>query len=1042
MTQVKGKVRICQSKINDFNIELISGIPFYQRYEEIRRVFMKHLPQVDVDSLIAQPVENASKGTIDWYIPQPNEEPDSLESLKTNSPDEYSHYAELKDEALAQIQGLSNVSGQESPFVNTVMKYLSSSYIDKVIYCYDGKVTFGVWGMGMRSGRALETVITDDVREHRVHTVHYVVQGKGRISGKDSFLRKHGHVLQGANDIPTIIPDEHFSFIEWLPEAPQGKPVNGDVTYYAVCKRSDDFCITFKIGEGGHYEGNEVIYKKEGETIGQTDIPYPVAEEGYHFKKWEPFVPVGATVNDDLEFTACFEKDKVVVPPVITSFNIHFDAGEGGALEGKDTLVKTAGDVIGKNEIPAVKAKKGYKFVGWNATPENWKVEGDKTFVAQYEKRVPWYKRFWLWLTGKGRWLLWILLGLLLLLLLSLLLRSCNACSRIGVLPGIPGCSHRVGGTDGAIPYPIGNKPWIDDVPDGAGGIYNPGDPYHAVETPGDYRDILPPEMGVLPPLDTTQLVKDPNRQTIVDGVLNILMENEDKSIMDLARDFKAKYPEDKYQIIYYDDVVKRMQVRVPSEERKQLRAEIPGKFAPDYDLYVFDESLFVVGYTPNDPEISNANHSWYLDAINAKAAWDITQGSERLTIAVVDNGFNIGHPEFSGKVVMPYNVWTHDKSVYPQQVDHGTHVAGTALALMDNNKGLCGIAPKCAFMPVQVADRNGMMTITSVLDGVLYALYQGADVINISLGMEFASSIPEPVQKELQDHYFKEEEMLWNEVMKIANKHDAIIVIAAGNENILAGVNPVNRPRNFIVVSAVDKKHAQVTKAEFSNYGLYSTVSAPGVDIYSTYGRNGYMSMDGTSMAAPIVTGTVALMKSINENLTPSQIICVLQGTGTQVNGKIGSLIQIDKALEKVKSGDFEDCESRPATPSTGDVQVLLSWNDYNDLDLACVDPYENIVWFKNKRVPSGGLLEIDMNVNPGDSKTPIENIYWPRGKAPFGTYHVVGWMYKQHEAGKPTSSYKLKVVYGDKTEEFEGTLSKRDGEVVLCSFTLGENR
>jgi hypothetical protein len=90
---------------------------------------------------------------------------------------------------------------------------------------------------------------------------------------------------------------------------------------------------------------------------------------------------------------------------------------------------------------------------------------------------------------------------------------------------------------------------------------------------------------------------------------------------------------------------------------------------------------------------------------------------------------------------------------------------------------------------------------------------------------------------------------------------------------------------------------------------------------------------------------------------------------------------------------------------------------------------------------VPSGGLLEIDMNVNPGDSKTPIENIYWPVGKAPFGTYYVLGWMYKQHEANKSTSPYKLKVVYGDKTEEYEGTLSLADGRTILCSFTLGEN-
>ncbi len=84
--------------------------------------------------------------------------------------------------------------------------------------------------------------------------------------------------------------------------------------------------------------------------------------------------------------------------------------------------------------------------------------------------------------------------------------------------------------------------------------------------------------------------------------------------------------------------------------------------------------------------------------------------------------------------------------------------------------------------------------------------------------------------------------------------------------------------------------------------------------------------------MAAPIVTGAVALMKSINPNLTTKQIICILQNTGLPVNDNIGKLIQIDRALQKVKSGEKLDCTE---TPSTGDVQVLLSWDNYNDLDL-----------------------------------------------------------------------------------------------------------
>jgi subtilisin family serine protease len=650
-------------------------------------------------------------------------------------------------------------------------------------------------------------------------------------------------------------------------------------------------------------------------------------------------------------------------------------------------------------------------------------------------KKTSWYKRFWSWFTGKGclKWLFWLLSLLLLLLLLGLLLRSCNGCT--------PPWS---GDKPAPIPYPIADKPWIHDDPrSGRGGIYNPGNPYDKpVPTPPEYSDVLPPHRGTLPPIDTTKIIRDPNNPAIIGNRLNVLMENENKSIMDLAKDFKAKYPDDKYRVVYYDDVVKRMQIEIPTEERIPLRTEIPAKFAPEYELFVFDEALFESSYTPNDPAFADDKKSWYLKAVNAPQAWDITKsnsGGKQLTVAIIDNGFSLKHPELEKKVVMPYNVWSHSKDIFPQKVDHGTHVAGTALAIMDNGIGISGIASEAAFMPVQVANKQGIMTTTSILDGILYALYQGADVINVSIGTKFPGNLPENVQYDMQNNRFKEEERLWNHVMKISDKHKVIIVMAAGNDNMLAGVDPMNSPKNFIIVSAVDKDNRQYRKAGFSNYGDYSTISAPGVDIYSTVGDKEYKAMNGTSMATPIVSGAVILMKNLNENLTVEQIICILQGTGLAANGKVGNVIQLDKALQKVLSGEFTDCDYRPETPSTGDVQVLLNWNNYNDLDLACVDPSKDMVWFKNKRVSSGGILEIDMNVKPNDNQAPIENIYWPQGKAPNGTYEVYLWLYKQHEVDINETPYEIMVKYGSKTEKFTGKIKKEDGRVHITTFTLG---
>lgn len=794
----------------------------------------------------------------------------------------------------------------------------------------------------------------------------------------------------------------------------------------------------------------EFVYCYDGKTVlgvwgmqlrDKVQQPYGVAiKDIYNFRKKQEEPKTEPTIEPApiIEPEPIHIQQTPTPAPPQPLFNIRFNAGDKGTIQGTPSFQRYGGEYILFNDIPNVQPNSGYQFAGWDIDPNHFKVNGDIVFNAKYRDItpaavvtpvLPWYVRFWNWLRnfffGKGclRWLLWLLIILLLLILFWWLFRNCERTSHI--LP-----------TD-----PIHNAPIHGDHPGGGdghnGGIYDPVNPYTPVPTPPEYGDVLPPNQGVLPPVDTSNLIRKPDRPVIVGNRLNILMENEDKSIMDLAKAFKEKYPDDKYKVVYYDDVVKRMQIEFPEEEREKLKADIPAQFSPEYELFVFDESLFEASYTPSDPAF-NSEHAWYLKAINAPNAWDITKGDSKVTVAIVDNGFNLDHPEFNGKVIKPYNVWTHSDQIFAHSVDHGTHVAGTALAIIDNGKGLCGIAPNCTFMPIQVANRDQVMTTTSILDGVLYALYQGATAINVSLGPLFATRLPEPVQRDIQDNHFKEEERLWNEIMRIADKRKAIIVIAAGNDNMLAGLNPMNRPKNFIVVSAVDKKMSQIEKAEFSNYGEYSTISAPGVAIYSSVGHNGFTTMDGTSMATPIVTGSIALMKSLNPNLNAEQIICVLQGSGKRTSNNIGPLIQIDDALLKVKSGNIDDCSSRPDTPSTGDVQILLKWSNYNDLDLGCTDPQGNTVSYRNKRVPSGGRLEIDMNVKPNDSKTPIENIFWPTGGAPNGTYHVYLNYYQKHENPEETP-YHILVKYGEKKEEFNGTVKNKYDQLHICSFVLG---
>ncbi|MBK8300418.1 MAG: S8 family serine peptidase [Chitinophagaceae bacterium] len=222
-----------------------------------------------------------------------------------------------------------------------------------------------------------------------------------------------------------------------------------------------------------------------------------------------------------------------------------------------------------------------------------------------------------------------------------------------------------------------------------------------------------------------------------------------------------------------------------------------------------------------------------------------------------------------------------------------------------------------------------------------------------------------------------------------------------------------------LITVSATDKNNRNAGKAQFSNYGSYSTISAPGVGIYSTVGKDSYATMDGTSMTAPIISGAVALMKASMIPSPPNKLFVYCKVPAWKPKAILGKLIQLDKALAKVKSGGIVDCTP---VPSSGDVQVLLSWNNYNDLDLICTDPNGESVFFRNRNVSSGGQLEIDMNVEYPDSKKPIENIFWQPGSAPNGTYNVYLLYYKNHETTLNGTPYNIKVKYGGKTEEYKG--------------------
>ena len=427
------------------------------------------------------------------------------------------------------------------------------------------------------------------------------------------------------------------------------------------------------------------------------------------------------------------------------------------------------------------------------------------------------------------------------------------------------------------------------------------------------FYNPLPETPMVLPIEDGAVGISEDGGTQIATDRLNILLEKKDENTMlEWAKAFKKAYPDKDYEIFYYNTELYNLQIRIPVNKRVQVKKEIKDRLS-GFSFDVFDETVYnsdAVSF--NDPALQDAFDAWYLKEIDAFGAWEISQGDSDIVVAIVDNGFDVTHPELVGKIVHPYNVLTRNANLRPiftkdGENAHGTHVAATAVGNGNNGSGLLGIAPLCKLLPVQVGNDNaeGLMSGQAVRDGVLYAISQGADVINLSLGTRppnNVKSMSESEQLNFISSSMKEEEYLWAKIYEKAKQHNCIIVFAAGNDNVISGVDPQKRSSEAILVSALD---TDLTKADFSNFGVYphlnrtySTVSAPGVSIYSAAPHNDYVYKNGTSMAAPIVTGTVALLKGINRNMEVNQAISILQQSGWDVGENIGPMINVHRAL------------------------------------------------------------------------------------------------------------------------------------------------
>ncbi|MEW6553509.1 MAG: S8 family serine peptidase, partial [Actinomycetota bacterium] len=289
----------------------------------------------------------------------------------------------------------------------------------------------------------------------------------------------------------------------------------------------------------------------------------------------------------------------------------------------------------------------------------------------------------------------------------------------------------------------------------------------------------------------------------------------------------------------------------------------------------------FQAAETPNDPDYPL---QWNLEKINMPAAWDLAGGGrESVVVAVVDSGvayryagaFTRAPDLATARFVTGYDFIAGD--AYPDdEYGHGTHVASIIASAYDNSFRAAGMAYDCSIMPVRVLGTDGVGTASSVASGIYYAADNGAKVINLSLSAPVHSSAV-------------------GQAVRYAYGRGALCVAAAGNEGSDPGYPggmgcPADEGIYALAVGATDYRDE---RAHYSNYGSGLDLVAPGGDLtrddngdgygdgipqeaYRTPGnyQSGYDLVwgEGTSMAAPQVAATAALMLSVDPKLTPSE--------------------------------------------------------------------------------------------------------------------------------------------------------------------------
>jgi len=411
-------------------------------------------------------------------------------------------------------------------------------------------------------------------------------------------------------------------------------------------------------------------------------------------------------------------------------------------------------------------------------------------------------------------------------------------------------------------------------------------------------------------------------------------------------------------------------------DQREELDPIIESYEGNDQVEIVDKNAVYRLTRIPNDTKYFRL---WHLAQIQAPAAWDITTGSEEVTVAVIDTGVVIDHPDLKNNIwvnpgEIPGDGIDNDQNGYIDDVNgwdfitetpdpgpkldrelesldshkgglnHGTVISGVIAAEGNNAEGIAGVSWRSKIMPLRMLDSNGFGDLEDLIEAVNYAINNGADIINFS----FVGS----QQSDLLD-----------QVLLKAYNAGILIVAAAGNEQINGQalnldevlVYPVCSNYNLAenVVIGVGATDTLDQAARFSGFGNRCLdINAPGYALYSTQYQNPEFDLNdlygggwsGTSLSTPIVSGAAALLKSVNRQFTVGDITDYLLRGGDSIDdinpslaGSLGfGRLNLKKSLELSVGKQLF---------TTSDKKIIVTPIDQSNSEIAIFDLDFNLI-------------------------------------------------------------------------------------------------